>query len=360
MLDLIRGFALFGVLIVNLLGFFRISLFTFILHADTEGGWVSHAIDLLVAKLIEFKAFDLFSFTFGIGVAIQFERAARRGVQVEFFLFRRFLILLFFGACHMVLVANVDILCLYAVCGLLLIPVLRLPAAFLALAGLAAIYLPGWYSIDLPPQPALLEHAAAATHIYGQGGFWEILIFRWHETRDLIAPILIDSAQNTYGLMLLGAAVWRAGIVREPQRFRSALIAVFAGAGVVGLVNSTAHVPWLRELGSHVLLAFAYAAGLLVWRRSARASAILTPVAAAGRMALTNYLTQSLVFSMLFYGYGFGLFGRLTTAPAALLGVAVYAGQLWFSTWWFRRYRFGPFEWLWRSLTYGRRLPLRQ
>jgi uncharacterized protein len=141
---------------------------------------------------------------------------------------------------------------------------------------------------------------------------------------------------------------------------------------VIGILNTTADVlsqswgkpvkvaPFLEVLGSHVPLAFAYAAALLAWRRSGRAVAFAAPVAAAGRMALTNYLMQSAVFALLFYGYGFQLFGRLDPRTATAIGVAFYAGQLWFSAWWLKQYRFGPFEWLWRSLTYGRRQPMRQ
>ena len=128
-LDLIRGFALFGVLIVNLLDFFRISLFAHIL--EPERG----AIDLFVSRFIEFKAFGLFSLTFGIGAAIQAERGLSRGVNPEIFLVRRFAVLLVFGLIHMVFVSNVDILTLYGVCGLLLIPLLRLPAPALAAVG---------------------------------------------------------------------------------------------------------------------------------------------------------------------------------------------------------------------------------
>jgi uncharacterized protein len=110
--------------------------------------------------------------------------------------------------------------------------------------------------------------------------------------------------------------------------------------------------------GSDLPLVLAYAAGLLAWHRSDRPKVWTAPVAAAGRMALSNYLAQSLIFAILFYGYGFGLFGRLDAATAAALGVALYAGQLWCSVWWLRRYRFGPFEWVWRSITYGRRQPM--
>lgn len=78
-----------------------------------------------------------------------------------------------------------------------------------------------------------------------------------------------------------------------------------------------------------------------------------------GRMALTNYLTQSVVLGFIFYGYGLGLFGRIGPAPAALIGVGLYVAQLFFSGFWFLHYRFGPVEWLWRSLTYGRWQPMR-
>src|SRR3954466_13007289 len=134
-LDLIRGFSLFGVLMVNLLYFFRVSLFDHILHQHSHAGWANHAIDDFVAQWIEFKAFDLFSLTFGVGVAVQ---AANGGA----FLARRFLILLAFGLAHITLVSNVDILTLYAVCGFVLIPLLKLPAPVLAIAGVAAVFTP--------------------------------------------------------------------------------------------------------------------------------------------------------------------------------------------------------------------------
>ncbi len=368
-----RGFALFGVLLVNLLYFFRVSLFERILVFHTNPGWVNHAIDLLVAEFLEFKAFGLFSLTFGIGVAIQAERAQRRADGIALFLARRFFILLAFGICHLVFVSNVDILTLYAVCGLLIIPLLRLPAAVLALAGLSAAYLPSWFPRGpmLPPRAVLHAHAVAAARMYSQGSFGAELTFRWRETQHLIAPLLIGSAQRTFGLMLLGVALWRLGVVREPGRYRRVLWTVCLGGGIIGLLNTAADVlsqssgrpsgfaSPLKVFGSDLPLVLAYAAGLLAWRPSARAGLWTAPVAAAGRMALSNYLTQSLIFAMVFYGYGFGLFGRLDTATAAILGVALYLGQLWFSGWWLKRYSFGPFEWVWRSLTYGYRQPMR-
>jgi uncharacterized protein len=156
-LDLVRGVALFGVLIVNLLYFFRVPLFAHILQFHSHPGQINHAIDLLVGEFVEFKAFGLFALTFGIGVAIQAERAKLRGIVFELFLFKRFLILLIFGMAHMVLVSNVDILTLYAVCALLMIVTLRLPAPVLGLSGLALI---------LPPEgPLWMAAPAAKVHL---------------------------------------------------------------------------------------------------------------------------------------------------------------------------------------------------
>ncbi len=372
-LDLIRGVALLGVLLVNLLYFFRVSLFEHVVNFHTHSGQVNHAIDLAVATLLEFKAFNLFSLSFGIGVAVQAERVALRNLNVAAFLFRRFSILLAFGLIHLVFISNVDILSLYAICGLFLIPLLRLPTAVLGVAGLAAIYLPT-LPLDgltrLPSESTWHEHAALATRVYSQGTFAQALSFRWGETREYILPLIAMTAEKTFGLMLIGAALWRGGIIQDPQRYRRSLLLVGFFAGLVGLVNTisdvaaretgqpTAIPPLLQAFGSHVPLAFCYGAWLLAWRNSDNTSR--STFAAAGRMALSNYLAQSIIFASLFYGYGLGLFGKLDPTSASILGLGLYIVQLWFSVWWLNRYRFGPFEWLWRSMTYGRRQPMRQ
>src|SRR5947209_16568613 len=171
-LDLVRGFALFGVLLVNLLYFFRVSLFDHMLHQHSHAGWANHAIDDFVAQWMEFKAFDLFSLTFGIGVGIQ-------AVNGGAFLARRFLILLAFGLAHITLVSNVDILTLYAICGLVLILLLRLPAPVLAAVGVGAVF--GPLLLPAPALPDLAAHAAEATRIYRDEAFARIFVFRWQE-----------------------------------------------------------------------------------------------------------------------------------------------------------------------------------
>jgi uncharacterized protein len=336
-LDLVRGLALFGVLIVNLLCFFRVSLFTCI-FSDRAG------LEKFVATMIEFKAFDLFSLSFGVSLAVQAERARKGGANVSTFLARRFLVLLAFGVVHMTLVSNVDMLCLYAVCGLALIPWARASWPALLAAGVAAIllqpYAPG---PTLPAAAVLQAHAVEATQVYAHAGFVALTAFRWRETLVFILPLLAGVALKTYGLMLCGMALWRAEVVRDRDRHRRAIW--LACAAAVGAWAVT------RE---HIPLAVAYGAALLGWRQSERGKRWAAPFAAAGRMAFTNYLMQSLILATVFYGCG--LIGRIDAAPAAAFGIALYAAQVWFSVWWLARHRFGPFEWVWRSLTYGRRV----
>lgn len=354
--------------------FFRVSLFEHMIKFHTHPGRVNHAIDLLVATLFEFKAFDLFSLCFGIGVAVQTERALSRNISATAFLIRRFSILLAFGVLHMVLISNVDILVLYAVCGMALIPMLRLRVPLLVIAGLTFAFTPSvpLNGLDrLPPESMWPQHAELATRIYSQGSFAEAVVFRARETRDYILPLLAMSAQKTFGLMLIGVALWRGGVVQAPQRYRRWLLLVGWGAGLIGLFNTIADVtsratgrpsdaPVLLELfGSHVPLAFSYGALLLACSCAVRPSSVTALFIAAGRMALSNYLGQSIAFALIFYGYGLRLFGKLDPTSASILGLAFYGIQLGFSVWWLKRYRFGPFEWLWRSITYGRSQPMR-
>jgi uncharacterized protein len=372
-LDILRGLALFGVLLINLHTLFRVSLFEHILRFHTEPGRWNHVVDVLLAGLLETKAVSLFSLMFGIGSAIQEERAAARGINVTRFLVRRYLVLLALGLCHLGLIWNGDVLVLYAVCGLLIVPFMQLSASMLGLLGAAAIALRS--VVDLPiPFPAadaMQAQAVAATHVYGSGSFVDILVFRSHETGRFILPLLVGILPQTTGLMLCGIAAWRSGVLREPQRHKRLLGTIFVVALAIGATATSLQVfsessgrtlaipEGLLRLCSFIPLAFSYAAGVLLWMTPARVNPVTALFASLGQMALTNYLTESVVLGVMFYGYGFGLFGRIGSALGALIGVALYVGQLFFSRFWLRHYRFGPVEWLWRSLTYGRWQPMR-
>ncbi len=373
-LDVLRGVALLGVLLVNLLSDFRIPLAEHLLRFHTATGHLDRLVDVLVAAFLEFKAITLFSLLFGAGLGGFDKRAAARGAGARLLLARRLAVLLGIGLAHMLLVWNGDILTLYAACGLLLLPVLRLPVAAQVVAGVVAAALP--WVVDLgpaiPDEDALRSMAAEARGVYARGSYAEVLAFHRAETRQLIIPLLLGVLPRTLGVMLLGLASWRAGVVRDPPGHRGLLWVVAIAGGVVGGSATALHVASastgspspvpgrLLDAASSLPLALAYASILLLAGRGSRGRPLVSAVAAVGRMALTNYLAQSLALGLIFYGYGLGWSGHLGSAPAALVGLALYAGQLAFSSAWLRRYRFGPAEWAWRSLTYGRRQPMRR
>jgi uncharacterized protein len=354
-LDAVRGLALLGVLLMNVHSGFRVPLPVHILDPDPGPGWADRAVAAVLSTAVEFKAFALFSLLFGVGLAAQAGRRADPGR----FLGRRLLILLAVGLAHQWLVWNGDILTLYAACGLLLVPFLRLPAGELAVAGAGAValaYILPWEAV-WPGEGVVAELAAEGRRVYADGSPAEMLAYHARETRELILVLLLSSVPRTWGLMAVGAAAWKAGVLSDPGRHRRLLRAVAVVWGVVG-VAATVLRP---ETGWAVVpLAFAYGAGLLLLFRRPAVARLAAPIAAVGRTALTNYLAQSVILSVLFYGYGLGLSGRVGTAAAAGVGLAVYAAQAAASVAWLRRFRFGPAEWAWRSLAYGRRQPLRR
>lgn len=336
-IDLLRGLALFGVLVVNMLSGFSLSLFDYISRPGAKG-----IIDTVVANFLEFRAFALFSFLFGIGAAIQSTRAP----NPHSFLARRFAVLLAIGLAHIVFIWNGDILALYGVCGLLLIPFIKAPTPVLLAFGVAAIL--QQYIIPLPiPWPsteAMRAHGAEATRIYSQGSFAQILAFRCDEALRWIMPLWISVIPRTFGLMLLGMAAWRHEALRHPRAHRRTLTIVFAVSVAAAVLDL------MLDLDAPIPLAAVYASAILLWLDAAR----LAPIAALGRMALTNYLLQSVTLTLVFYGYGLGLFGKLDSAAATALAAALYIAQAFWSHVWLRTHNFGPAEWLWRSAAYGK------
>ena len=371
-IDIIRGLALVGVLIVNILSDFRVPLLEHIRRPFVEPGGADRLVQFLTAGALEFKAFTIFSFLFGVGIAIQIERAATRNINVRSFLLRRLSWLFVLGTAHLFLVWNGDILTLYAVCGLLLLPLVALPTPALFLIGAGLIVLQEFFPFGprLPSGPAATAVIARTREIYGNQGFLAILKFRWQESWLLIVPLLTMVLSRTMGLMYWGAAAWRSGILRAPERHRPKLAAALViGLALGGAItandvwaSSSGRAPWPAlqhtHLDASILLAMAYVSGLLLWLKPRRIS-LLPGLAALGQMALTNYLLQSIVLGFIFYGYGFGLFGRIGSVAAAGIGLAIYCTQVQLSRLWLRHFRFGPFEWLWRSLAYGRRQPMR-
>ena len=369
-IDCVRGLALFGVLAINLETEFRVSIFTQFMPSAVNRG-VDGFIDATLFIFLQNKAFALFSLLFGVGLAIQFERLAtsdRRAIL----LMRRLLALLVFGLIHMIFVWNGDTLTEYAVAGMVVVPLLYCRPTGLAVgaAGSFAVYLFLQFFPKFVPFPDaawLGKHVAAAVQTYGSGDYGQVLNFRIREL-PAIFPLHLYVFPRTLALMLLGALVWRMGLFKDVRKLGVLPLASGAliAAGLLLTLGSTtgAYSGWPQfvvTLGTAlapVLLATGYLALILVAYGLGHVRRGLAWIESLGRMAFTNYVLQSIVLGFIFYGYGLGLFGRLSLIEGLIIVMMLYITQSMASHFWLKRFRYGPLEWMWRTATYGFAPPL--
>jgi uncharacterized protein len=355
---------------INVVTEFRVSIFQQFLAVPLNGTFLDRIVHAILMIGIDLKAFAMFTLLFGVGLAIQFDQLSTYPWRMTL-LIRRLLVLLLIGVAHLVLVWNGDILVEYAIAGLVVLVLLAGPRYRCAIVGIGLLVL----YIVLPPLAAMpskawMTHAVTeATRIYANGSFAEILAFRIHELPGIL-PLHVSIFPRTVGLMLIGAALWRAQLFR-PGTDGSRFLPWVAGIGIpVGGLMALLHASgamrgdWQAQLSferlAAIILAFGYGAAILWVAGQARWCKWLSWAQPIGRMAFTNYLTQSVIFGWVFYGYGFGLFGKIGVAAALTIGTVVYVLQVLFSRLWLQRFRFGPVEWLWRSAMYWNWQPFRQ
>jgi uncharacterized protein len=390
-LDVLRGFALLGVLIANML------LFSQPLE---EGGvrsglWLSPAdrvADWISLLLVDGKFYPLLSFLFGLGFSVQMDRAASRGLDFRAAYLRRLFILAGFGLAHGILLWNGDVLLPYALCGFVLLlfherktvtilvwaAVFILLPALLILAGGVLISMAG----DDPKTMAFPGEAASdgyghrheLTSAYVTGGYADAVSHRLRELLSTITTTLIFSTAYL-GMFLIGMLAGRKRIITGLSGRRRLLVRVLLVCGVVGLAGNVLGACTLTDgyIKAHYglmliggglnsmfgpVLTAAYIAGIVLLIQRKPSLPILQPVASVGRMALTNYLMQSLIATTIFYGYGLGLGGNVGKLGTVGIALLIFAAQILFSVLWLGFFRYGPAEWLWRSLTYGVRQPM--
>jgi uncharacterized protein len=361
-IDALRGIALFGVLAINLVMGFRVSIFEQFLIARTSGSAIDRVVETILILGIDMKAFALFSLLFGVGLAIQFERLATSPRRAQL-LVRRLAVLLAIGLIHLCLIWYGDILTEYALAGFIVLPLLWGPRWLLACGALAflALYLlmQAYPPYGLFPDTSTIARVVAEEQrVYARGGYGDVLGLRLREM-PYILSLHAFIFPRTIGLFLLGAYAWRSGILRTPHQ---GLMSAIAVGGIIGGATLTVlgylKNPLFADPSGTILLALGYAATIIGIANLASGKTLLGWAVPLGRMAFTNYLVQSLIFSSVFYGYGLGLFGRLGAPSTLAFGVAVYVAQVLFSAWWLGHYRYGPVEWLWRSLMYGAAQPM--
>lgn len=371
--DALRGFALLGILVVNSTFFAS----TFAIYEIADPAFSGPLDDLgrwIVAVFFTSKFYVLFSFLFGYSFTLQIDAAGRAGAPFVPRFLRRLLGLFAIGAAHAVLLWQGDILTTYAVLGLVLLAlrglsprravqiaggIVLLSALFFLVAGLDEAARGA--TADTPER---IRGATDAT-AYWRGSVGDVIAQRLSEMPATAALLLLLQAPSALAMFLLGLAAGKVRLFARTDELLPVLrrvatvclpVGVAAGGLYAAMTLGQAGTPTatfgatVDVLGSPVL-ATGYVAALLLVFRTARGGRLRAVLAPAGRMALSNYVLQSLVLALLFTGYGLGLVGRL--GPLAVLAVcaAIFAGQLALSAWWLGRHRYGPIEWALRALT---------
>lgn len=391
-LDVLRGFALFGVFLVNFEWFTR-ALPEIMMGPRADHLGLDRASDLIINTLATGKFYAIFSMLFGAGFALMLERASAAGARFWGLYLRRLSVLAIIGALHITLIWAGDILLIYALVGFIMVLLFRhTPVARLwkwslvlillplVLSGLAALAV-GLAQLDPTAAAVIAAEMAkgevelkvvfeASRSVYAGGSFEEVTAQRWSDWAFGASHFLFW-VPPILGYFLLGRWLLVTGRLTDASAHsawftRMRLVGVGFGlplsaTGVWLFLGENMMMPTPRLAVASALISLGALLLSLGWVScvvpSARALAWLAPV---GQMALTNYLLQSLVWTFVFYGYGLGFWEQIPRAAHALFVVGFFALQIPLSRWWLARFRFGPVEWLWRLATYGKAPPMRR
>lgn len=390
-IDVLRGFALLGILLVNFQYFTR-PMQAIMLGSDPGLEGLNLVADEFIRFVGEGKFYPLFSMLFGAGFAIMLDRASQRQAPFWGVYLRRLFVLGLFGLAHVFFVWFGDILLMYSLSAFLMVllfrktPLRRLwkwaivfwivPLLFMWLGALsieaarmdpqAGAEVTAKFEAD---HAAFKESVASVAKVRVEGSYVENVDQRWRD-RGFLMMVALFMMPPILGFFLLGRWLIVSGVLGRPEAHQRWLRRWRVWGLSAGLPLA-AWSAWLMHgenmmiptLSLAMAMTLATAASVFVSlgylslvTLSSRALAFLAP---AGRMALTNYLAQSLVWTWVFYGHGLGLWGQVPRFGHVLLTLVFFGLQVVVSRWWLERFRFGPAEWLWRSVTYWRMQPMR-
>ena len=384
-LDVLRGFALFGVLLMNMQAFADVFAIYMNPHAVGEISDLNFAMWAINRVLADAKFITIFSMLFGAGILLMSERAKARGARAAGLHYRRMGWMALFGFAHAILLWNGDILLAYAVFGMLAWLMRRfwLWAQLLVAALFLAIPLLFFGALDQVPAEDLAEMqemwAPTAEYIEAKraamlGDYAGQIAERFKDWAGMLMFIVVFG-WRILACMLLGMVCFRTGIfsAQRGKGFYWALVIVGFGVGLplsgYGIHDHVA-TDWdmLRGMGvgsffnyfGSLFAAFGWVGVVMLLCKSNALPWLRARLAAVGQMAFTNYIMQSVLCTLIFNGHGLGYFGQVERVWQQLLVLGIFALQMSYSTLWLQRFRFGPLEWLWRALAYWQRPAMRR
>jgi uncharacterized protein len=370
-LDILRGFALLGIILVNVLGF-NASFFDF-------GGYYGSLPDAsqqnfynIYISLTADKFIFLFSFLFGYGIYMQYRKFTNRGENFTPFLSRRMYALALFGIAHILFLWAGDILVLYAIAGFVVMPLLKLSTKWQIIIALFFYFFIGlwlaigvWIPLPMKLSSTCTECLEQAKIIYANGNYFDCLKLRMQEYYAFRDINIIYYLPKIIGVVMLGLIASKFNLHQKVADNRLKWILIFIAIVIIGSISYFGYekivdfespfavaVYMMGYEFMSLLVGFSYLLLLLIVASIKSMARLLWPIALMGRMSLTNYIMQSLIMSIIFYGWGFGLFGQTNVTFVVLIGIGVYLFQVILNIIWFRFYNQGPLEKLWRKISY--------
>jgi uncharacterized protein len=382
-LDIIRGFALLGIFLVNMPTFHSPALM--ISHPDYTG--MDYWLDLFLQMFVQTKFYTIFSFLFGLGFYIFMSRAEQKDLHVNRLFSRRLFALLLFGAIHLIFIWYGDILHTYAIAGFLLLLFYKRKPKTLLIWAFSLLFV--FYSLASVPlfiPESTLEEIAATTNadteskveeyvdMYENGNYLEWVSYRFQTE---VIPILLKTPLimiTILAMFLFGLYAGKIGIFKSNTPYQTMikkirLISFLLSIPLVSLLAifklDLIDLGIYREIAiqlvtnlSGLTLCFFYMSSITLLLRKKTWQKLLRPLGYTGQMALTNYISQTLISVFIFLGLNY--FGKVSLVTGTIICLTVYVFQVVFSYVWLRHYKYGPLEWLWRSLTYGYFQPMKR
>lgn len=373
-IDIVRGFAILGIFIVNV-GAFSAPYF---LYGGAENAWsepIEQFIQMLIDVFFQGSFYTLFSILYGFSWQLMKDRLDIKEINYAAFLFRRQLILVGIGMVHAFLIWHGDILLSYGLIGLLLLFFIEVKDrtlllwAVLLLVGSVSIFTISLYQVRYLLGGINETAISQAIESYSSTQLSVILgqnLQDWSNANSGIAFIFLII--TLLPLFLLGMYIARKQWLHDPRKHQQTLwrllkisffLFILLKLGPYSIGNPL----WLSYLQDNLggaASALFYIVLITLISQSALGLKIVMPFKYVGRMALSNYILQSVFCFILFYGIGFGLYGSIKPSIAILIVIVFYSLQIIGSKWWLSRFRFGPLEWIWRSLSYKKKQVIRK
>lgn len=371
-LDILRGISLFGILLVNIIAFY-----VPMPHVTDLSNWFTAAKDIINYQYIEIYVqssfYPLFSILFGYGIAMQYKKATEQQVKFYPFATKRLVILFVVGMMHALLIWWGDILATYAFCGLFLLLFMRMrPAALLASASILnglflglyiwLLALVGVLHTEVEVQPVSIIQIQHSITAYGTGTWVDAFNQRLIDLSIQMDPIMwFVSLVTILPYMLIGSALAKWQLIERANQYKKVWIMLAVLGVSVGLFikntpilfTRTYLLDFLKVYVGGPILALGYIATIIViCSFIPLALKLFKPFAKLGRMSLTMYLMQSIVLSVLFYNWGFGLYGQVDVELGIYISIAIIFVQIGLAELWFMKFKQGPIESILKKLTY--------